>query len=116
MDEQNDKTKKPMPKKGTGPELHNAAGFSEVHNLNARLPSVILTGVISAMPRRGRLFCKVALFRQVYHVVTMINLASRFNAEMSFTVEGSRLVLFTSGVRITIDVRIRGDSNRASHT
>ena len=76
MDERNDKNKKLMPKKGTGPGLHSPAGFSDVHNPNASLLCVILTGVIHAI-RRGRLFCEIALFRRVYRVVK-ISLASIF--------------------------------------
>ena len=37
------------------------------------------------MIRRGRLFCEIALFRQVYRAVGIINLASRFGAQMILT-------------------------------
>ena len=106
---------RPKPKKGTGPEFRSAAGFSDVHDPNPSLLSVILTSAIRAMPyaRFGgaNIICEVALFRRVYRVVTIINLASRFDTQMSFTMEGSQFVLFRSGAGITIDVRIRGDSN-----
>ena len=104
-----------MPQKGTRPELRSAARFSDVHDPNPSLLSVILTGVIRAMlyARFGGadVFCEVALFRRVYRVVAIINPASRLDTQMGFTMEGSRLVLFTSCAGITIDVRIRGDSN-----
>ena len=52
MDERNDKNKKLMPKKATGPGLHSAVGLSGVHDPNASLLSVIPTGVIHAIQMR----------------------------------------------------------------
>ena len=114
MDERNDKNKKLMPKKATGPGLHSAVVLSGVHDPNASLLSVILTGVIHAMPdaRFGGADSFVRSHSFIGSiVVTIVNFANRFDTQMIFTMEGSRLVVFTSGTGITIDVRIRGDSN-----
>ena len=79
-DERNGKNRKPMHKKGTRPELHNAAGFSDLRDPNASPLSVIQTGVILTMPytRFGGPDSSVrSHFRRVYRVITIINLASR---------------------------------------
>ena len=91
---------------GTSPELRCATGFLDVHDPNASLLSVIQTGAIHVMPyaRFGG-----ADFSVRSHQLSIS--LSRFDAQMSFTMEGSRMVFFTLGVGSPIDVRIRSDSH-----